>query len=149
VVGREDLILHVSQGGFSRSQIGEGGAENNRFASKAPNALTFFLSDGFIEKVRLLPGPPLSLVKAEISSLGASSRRTGGDSRTRFVSVICHLDFGGRFGAFVSASQIAFPDLAGLTRSGARKASEIVMLTFRRCNPHAPRCDRCLWMGPS
>jgi hypothetical protein len=46
--------LHVSQGAFSRSQIGEGGAENNRFASKAPNALTFFLSDGFIEKVRLL-----------------------------------------------------------------------------------------------
>ena len=41
-----------------RSQIGEGGAENNRFALKAPNALTFFLSDGFIEKVRLLVHPP-------------------------------------------------------------------------------------------
>ena len=45
-------------GAFSRSQIGEGGAENNRFASKAPNALTFFLSDGFIEKVRHLVRPP-------------------------------------------------------------------------------------------
>ena len=41
-----------------RSQLGEGGAENNRFASKAPNALTFFLSDGFIEKVRHLVRPP-------------------------------------------------------------------------------------------
>jgi hypothetical protein len=41
-------------GAYSRSQIGEGGAENNRFASKAPNALTFCLSDGFIEKVRHL-----------------------------------------------------------------------------------------------
>jgi hypothetical protein len=47
-----------AMGAFSRSQIGEGGAENNRFASKAPNALTFFLSDGFIEKVRLLVRPP-------------------------------------------------------------------------------------------
>jgi len=112
--------LHVSQGGFSRSQIGEGGAENNRFASKAPNALTFFLSDGFIEKVRLLPGPPLSLVKAEISSLGASSRRTGGDSRTRFVSVICHLDFGGRFGAFVSASQNRVSRLSRLVLAETR-----------------------------
>ena len=46
-------------GAFSRSQIGEGGAENNRFASKAPNALTFFLSDGFIEKVRHLVRPPI------------------------------------------------------------------------------------------
>jgi hypothetical protein len=41
-------------------KIGEGGAENSRFASKAPNALTFFLSDGFIEKVRLLVRPPLT-----------------------------------------------------------------------------------------
>jgi hypothetical protein len=32
------------RGAFSRSLIGEGGAENNRFASKAPNALTFFLN---------------------------------------------------------------------------------------------------------
>jgi len=46
-------------GALSRSQIGEGCAENNRFASKAPNALTFFLSDGFIEKVRNLVRPPL------------------------------------------------------------------------------------------
>jgi hypothetical protein len=46
------------RGAFSRSLIGEGGAENNRFASKAPNALTFFLSDGFIEKVRHLVRPP-------------------------------------------------------------------------------------------
>jgi hypothetical protein len=45
-------------GAFSRPQIGEGGAENNRFASKAPNALTFSISDGFIEKVRLLVRPP-------------------------------------------------------------------------------------------
>jgi hypothetical protein len=46
-------------GTFSRPQIGEGGAENNRFASKVPNALTFSLSDGFIEKVRLLVRPPI------------------------------------------------------------------------------------------
>jgi hypothetical protein len=45
-------------GALSRLQIGEGGAENNRFASKAPNALTFSLSYGFIEKVRLLVRPP-------------------------------------------------------------------------------------------
>jgi hypothetical protein len=45
-------------GAFSRSLIGEGGLENNRFASKIPNALTFFLNDGFIEKVRLLVRPP-------------------------------------------------------------------------------------------
>jgi hypothetical protein len=45
-------------GALSRLQIGEGGAENNRFASKAPNALTFFLSYGFIEKVRPLVRPP-------------------------------------------------------------------------------------------
>jgi hypothetical protein len=30
---------------FFRSQKGEGGAENNLFASMAPNALTFCLSD--------------------------------------------------------------------------------------------------------
>jgi hypothetical protein len=64
--------LRVSQGAFSRSQIGEGGAENNRFASKAPNALTFFLSDGFIEKVRLLPAPPRSLAQTEISRFSAN-----------------------------------------------------------------------------
>ena len=60
-------------GAFSRSQIGEGGAENNRFASKAPNALTFFLSDGFIEKVRHLPAPPRSLTQTEISRLIANN----------------------------------------------------------------------------
>src|SRR5271168_4287478 len=54
-------------GAFSRSQLGEGGAENNRFASKAPNALTFFLSDGFIEKVRNLVRPPLNQDVAEAS----------------------------------------------------------------------------------
>jgi hypothetical protein len=55
-------------GAFSRSQIGEGGAENNRFASKAPNALTFFLNDGFIEKVRLLVRPPKVTIHQGITS---------------------------------------------------------------------------------
>jgi hypothetical protein len=59
VVGLEDLILHVSHGRVLPVAKGEGGAENNRFASKAPNALTFFLSDGFIEKVRHLVRPPI------------------------------------------------------------------------------------------
>jgi hypothetical protein len=56
------LILHVSHGRVL-PVAGEGGAENNRFASKAPNALTFFLSDGFIEKVRHLVRPPNNQLK--------------------------------------------------------------------------------------
>ena len=72
-------------GAFSRSQIGEGGAENNRFASKAPNALTFFLSDGFIEKVRHLPAPPRSLTQTEISRLIANNPELAG-IRARILS---------------------------------------------------------------
>jgi hypothetical protein len=71
-------------------------------------------------EVRVLPAPPRSLVKAEISSLGASSRQTGGDSRTRFVSVICHLDFRGRFGVFVSASQNRVSRLSRLVLAETR-----------------------------
>ena len=61
-------------GAFSRLQIGEGGAENSRFASKAPNALTFFLSDGFIEKVRLLVRPP-KLPRNSVAYEGGAARR--------------------------------------------------------------------------
>jgi hypothetical protein len=84
-------------GAFSRSQIGEGGAENNRFASKAPNALTFFLSDGFIEKVRLLVRPPL------ISQLYSRTNQNSLDQ------------LGGQLGVFVllSSLRMAFSASAG------------------------------------
>src|SRR5271167_4015359 len=68
------------RGAFSRSLIGEGGAENNRFASKAPNALTFFLSDGFIEKVRHLVRPP-------IKSTVAPHSRSAPGSAMRFTRI--------------------------------------------------------------
>src|SRR5271168_5016524 len=73
-------------GAFSRSQIGEGGAENNRFASKAPNALTFFLSDGFIEKVRLLVRPSTNMLKMYRFLL--CSFRSDADNRRALRSLV-------------------------------------------------------------
>ena len=71
-VGRIWSCMSVMDASF-RLQIGEGGAENKRFASKAPNALTFCLSRGFIEKVRNLRAPT---IKSGLSASAFPERRT-------------------------------------------------------------------------
>jgi hypothetical protein len=100
-------------GVFFRPRIGEGGTENNRFASKASNALTFFLSDGFIGKVRVLVRPPfhrshlVKVIALRQCAAGADAptdalqeprraARVGGGSGTPFNSRPKHLNSAAR-----------------------------------------------------
>ena len=84
-------------------------------------------------RLRLRP-PPHSPSRTEIFLPLVETPRIGAVVCDRSVSANVRSDFEDLLHTFVSGGKIPFPGRrdAALTRSGARKASEIVMLTFRR-----------------
>ena len=95
--------------------------------------------------MRVFLGPFLSL-GAKSRFLGNRDRagaETGSKSRLRRVetkNAVLARPLGGQFAEFwvIPIPRGSRPSIAALTRSGARKAREIVMLTFRTLQPSRP-----------